>query len=66
MSIWGSNGLLKLPHYLWRRLNISRANRLYRELESDARRMQAKKAKADRLMRKHAEDPQRRLPLGDD
>jgi hypothetical protein len=32
-------------------------------MESEAKRL---KAKADMLMRRHAEDPQRRLPLGDD
>jgi hypothetical protein len=32
-------------------------------MEAEAKRL---KAKADMLLRRHAEDPQRRLPLGDD
>lgn len=51
---------------LWHRFHIWRALRLYRSVirhEADAL---MEKAKADRLMMKHAEPPQPRLPLGDD
>jgi hypothetical protein len=51
---------------LWHRFQIWRAKRMYvrvKRMELDAARLLAK---ADLLMRRHAEDPQRRLPLGDD
>lgn len=51
---------------LWHRFQIWRALRLYRSVlrhEADA---WTDKAEADRLMTKHAEPPQPRLPLGDD
>ena len=51
---------------LWHRFNIWRAKRMYARVE----RMEAAAwnlmVKADDLMTRHAEDPQRRLPLGDD
>ncbi len=56
----------RLPHRLWRRFHIWRAKRMDARviaMGSEARRL---KAKADALMRKHAEDPQQRLDLGDD
>lgn len=37
-----------------------------RRIVSMAADAHALKAKADELMRKHAQDPQQRLPLGDD
>jgi hypothetical protein len=51
---------------LWHRFNIWRAMRMYRRLVAMASEAEAMKAKADMLMQKHAEDPQSRLPLGDD
>lgn len=66
MNTWGLSAIGRLPHRAWRRFQIWRAKRMDARviaMESEARRL---KAKADALMRKHAEDPQRRLPLGDD
>lgn len=60
------SALGKLPARLWRRFNIWRAKRLYRLVERQPEKTAALKARADALMRRHAEDPQRRLPLGDD
>lgn len=48
-----TNGLLRL----WQRLQISRAMRLYAEIERDAERMRLKKAKADRLVRDNSLAP---------
>ncbi len=50
----------------WHRFNIWRANRMYARvarMEAEAR---ALFEKANALMRKHAQDPQGRLDLGDD
>lgn len=66
MNTWQSSALFKAPMRLWHRFHVWRAMRLYRQvlrLESDA---QWLTHRADELMMKHAEDPQRRLPLGDD
>ena len=51
---------------LWNRYQIWRAQRMYARiarLEMEARTLFAE---ANALMRKHAEDPQQRLNLGDD
>jgi hypothetical protein len=66
MNTWGLSALGKLPMRLWRRFHIWRAKRMYRWVERQPERAAAVKAKADALMRRHAEDPQARLPLGDD
>jgi len=56
----------KLPHALWRRFNIWRANRMYVRVARMEMQSRALFEKANELMRRHAEDPQPRLPLGDD
>ena len=66
MNTWGLSALGKMPARLWRRFRIWRAMRMYVrviDLEVEARCL---KIEADLLMRKHAEDPQQRLDLGDD
>jgi hypothetical protein len=66
MSTWGLSAIGRLPHRAWRRFHIWRAKRMDARviaMEAEAKRL---KAKADMLLRRHAEDPQRRLPLGDD
>lgn len=55
-------GLIKL----WHRFHIWRAMRLYREVIAMEQTARLLMAEADRLMTKHAEPPQPRLPLGDD
>jgi hypothetical protein len=66
MNIWGLNALGRAPMRLWRRFQIWRAHRIYAGIPAKAEKLQRDLHKADLLMRKHAEDPQRRLPLGDD
>lgn len=56
----------RTPMRLWRRFNVWRANRLYARVEAMPAEALRLKSKADQLMQRHAEDPQRRLPLGDD
>lgn len=51
---------------LWHRFNVWRAKRLYRSVLNHEAEAWMAKERADTLMRKHAEDPQKRLPLGDD
>ena len=51
---------------LWHRLQIWRAKRMYARVVRLEREWRALFEKASTLMRQHAEDPQRRLPLGDD
>jgi hypothetical protein len=50
MNTSQSRRLLKLPMLLWRRFHIWRAQRMYRAIPP-------MKAKADALMRKHAQAP---------
>lgn len=52
--------------YLWHRFQIWRAKRMYRWAARQPERVARVMAKADALMRRHAEDPQQRLDLGDD
>ena len=59
-------GLGTLPMALWHRFHIWRARRMYLRIVYANVRALSIKAHADYLMRKHAEDPQSRLPLGDD
>lgn len=66
MNTWRSNTPTKLLSNLWHRFNIWRAKRMYRWVDWAAAEAERRKAKADRLMRRHAEDPQQRLDLGDD
>lgn len=66
MSTSQSSALTKAPMRLWRRFNIWCAMRIYASVDRQARRDVLRLRKADALMRRHAEDPQRRLPLGDD
>ncbi len=66
MNISGLSALGRLPARLWHRFHVWRANRMYAQviqMEQDAREIFEE---ATRLIRKHAEDPQPRLPLGDD
>ena len=51
---------------LWHRFHVWRARRMYARIKRMEEEAEALMAKADALMRRHAEDPQRRLPLGDD
>jgi hypothetical protein len=51
---------------LWHRFQIWRARRMYERVKRIEAEAAALLAKADLLVRRHAEDPQRRLPLGDD
>lgn len=51
------------PMRLWHRFHIWRAMRMYRRVALILPEAEALKAKADALMRKHAEDPQAPLPL---
>ena len=62
------SALIKAPMRLWHRFHIWRAKRMYRWVELQPEKAAKVKAKADLLMRRHAEDPQKRLPgiLGDD
>lgn len=60
------SGFTKLPMRLWRRFQISRAMRMYRDVSGLEHAAKTLKAEADELMRRHAEDPQKRLDLGDD
>ena len=55
MNIWGSCEITKLPHALWRRFQIWRANRMYAAIP-------LLKIEADRLMRENAQPP---MPLFD-
>lgn len=66
MNTWGLNALGRMPHRLWRRFQIWRAKRMYAQLARMELESQALFEKANALMRRHAEDPQARLPLGDD
>ena len=66
MNTWGSNGLLRTLRRLWHRFHIWRAKRMYARVERMDREAQAIFEKANALTRRHAEDPQRRLPLWDD
>lgn len=50
---------------LWRRFNVWLANLLYRVPPVCLLIAEWAKATADRLMRRHAQDPQGRLDLGD-
>lgn len=56
------SGLIKL----WHRFGIWRAKRIYSQMEREAERAERRFEKANELMRKHADPPQQRLPLGDD
>lgn len=66
MSIWRLNVPGRALIGLWHRFHIWRAQRKYARVV--ALRMEAERlfAKANELMRRHAENPQGRLPLGDD
>jgi hypothetical protein len=66
MNSWGLCALMKAPMRLWRRFHIWRAKRMYARVEAMEPESNRLLAKADALMRRHAEDPQARLPLGDD
>lgn len=66
MNTWGLSALGQMPARLWRRFNIWRANRMYARVKAMPAEAQGLKNAADQLMRRHAEDPQARLPLGDD
>lgn len=66
MNTLGLSALGQTPARLWRRFNIWRANRMYARVKAMPETAQRLKSRADQLMRRHAEDPQRRLPLGDD
>lgn len=66
MSIWQSNGPMRPRKGLWHRFHVWRAKRIYRRIVTMEGEALALKAKADALMRKHAEPPQLRLDLGDD
>lgn len=66
MNTSRSNAPLKALLRPWHAFNIWRAIRMYRRIQAMAREAVAMKSKADELMRRHAEDPQSRLPLGDD
>ena len=50
---------------LWHRWNIWRAHRLYLRVAQMYPEARAMKARADELMRRHAQNPQHQLPLGD-
>ncbi len=66
MNILPSKPRGRGPMSLWHCFHVWRALRLYRRvLRLEAEAWMAM-AKADRLMTKHAEPPQPRLPLGDD
>lgn len=52
--------------WLWHRFQIWRAMRMYARVERLEREANALWATANSLIRHHAEDPQIRLPLGDD
>jgi hypothetical protein len=57
---------MKAPMRLWRRFQIWRAKRMYERVARMELESRALFEKANDLMRRHAEDPQARLPLGDD
>ena len=66
MNTWGSSALLKLPMRLWHRFHIWRAKRMYAQVDQKDREAKAIFDRATSLMRRHAQAPQSRLPLGDD
>lgn len=66
MNTSQSNGLIWRPIRLWHRFHVWRAKRMYARVERMDREAQVIFEKANALTRRHAEDPQRRLPLGDD
>lgn len=47
---------------LWHRYNVRRAMRIYRRVPIEASKLEAEKAWADELMRRHADPPQQNLP----
>lgn len=51
---------------LWNCFGVWRARRKYRQVVRMAARAELLNAEADRLMKRHGEDPQGRLALGDD
>jgi hypothetical protein len=64
MNTWGLSALGRMPMRLWHRFHVWRAKRMYarvKRMEGDAL---ALLAKADALMRRHAEDPQQRFRFG--
>lgn len=66
MNIWQSNALSKALVRQWHRFHVWRAMRMYRRVAQMWPEAEVLKARADMLMRRHAEDPQQRLDLGDD
>ena len=66
MNTWGLSALMRLPHRAWRRFQIWRAQRMYTRVVLMELESKALFEKANQLMRRHAEDPQQRLDLGDD
>jgi hypothetical protein len=57
---------MRAPIRAWHRFHIWRAKRIYLRVAAMPAKAKRLTAKADALMRRHAEDPQRRLDLGDD
>lgn len=49
--------LMKLPMRLWHRFHIWRARRMYTHIAHETAKLQATRAHADFLMRKHAQAP---------
>lgn len=66
MNISPLNALGRVPVRLWHRFHVWRAKRMYRRVVQLEQEGLALFLKANELMKRHAEDPQRRLPLGDD
>jgi len=66
MNTWGSSELLRTLRRLWHRFHIWRAKRMYARVDRLDREAKVIFDRANALMRRHAEDSQRRLPLGDD
>lgn len=62
MSCWPFRQLTRR----WHAFNVWRAMRKYARFQQMAKEAEALKHEADELIRRHAEDPQARLPLGDD
>lgn len=66
MNISPLKELGRAPVRLWHRFHIWRAKRMYARVIQMDREAHELFEEATRLMRRHAEDPQARLPLGDD
>ncbi len=66
MNTWESSGSTPLLLRLWHRFHVWRARRMYRRIAAMDAKAKRMKPHADLLMRRHAQDPQGRLDLGDD